>query len=332
MNVINTMNSSEIKDLISIDAFNDTSLFAVSVIDVSKYEILYANQAMKNIMYDMTAKNCWEAIHGQESVCMSCKAPILLSKLKPNIHHSQSTIDNEYSIYENFNEVANKWYQIQEKVVKLKDSRTVLISFALDISLQKEAQSKLIDTHVKLTKQTQALREAQSKLKEQANRDPLTNMYNRRYFSDISEKMIAMSKRAKEPLGVMMIDIDKFKNINDTYGHAVGDEIIKLLSNRLESLIRESDLVARFGGEEFAIILPNADEKSLMNMAERMRKDIESLSYSSKDGILKFTVSIGVDVFNYDKDDNIDSALNRADKALYKSKSEGRNKVSIFEN
>ena len=327
-----TMDSSEIKDLISIDTFNDTSLFAVSVIDLSNYEILYANQAMKNIMYDMTAKNCWEAIHGQDKPCMWCKAPMLVSELKPSLHHSQSTIDKGYSIYENFNEVANKWYQLQEKVVKLKDSREVLISFALDISLQKEAQSKLIDTHVKLTKQTEALREAQTKLKEQANRDPLTNMYNRRYFADISKKIIAISKRTKEPLSVMMIDIDKFKNINDTYGHAVGDEVIKLLSNRLESLIRESDVVARFGGEEFAIILPNADGVNAMDMAQRIRKDIEDISYPLESKAIKFTVSIGIDTFNHEKDDSIDTSLNRADKALYISKSDGRNQVSISEN
>ena len=324
------LDNSEIKDLISIDTFNDTSLFAVSVIDLSSYELVYANQAMKNIMSDLTAMNCWEAIYGQESPCMWCKAPALLANLKLNTHPSQTTVNNGYTIYEHFNEVANKWYQIQEKAVILKDSRSVLISIALDISLQKEAQSKLIDTHVKLTRQTQALQEAQAKLKEQANRDPLTNMYNRRYFSEMSEKIISIAKRTKQPLSFMMIDIDDFKKINDTYGHSVGDEVIKLLANKLIYTVRQSDIVARFGGEEFAIILPSTDTENAVLFADKIRKDIESISYKENGTSIKFTISIGVDKFNYENDNNASDSLNRADKALYEAKTTGKNKVSVF--
>ncbi len=291
----------EIKDLISIDIFNDTSLFAVSVIDLAKYELVYANQAMKNIMSDLTALNCWEAVYGQESPCLWCKAPALLANLQSEVHPSQTTVDNSYIVYEHFNEVANRWYQMQEKAVKLKDSRTVLISIALDISLQKEAQSKLIDTHVKLTKQTQALQEAKAKLKEQANRDPLTNMYNRRYFNEIAQKIIAMTKRSKEPLSLLMIDIDKFKNINDTYGHNIGDEVIKLLASRLQTMTRESDIAARFGGEEFALILPNTNQENALQLAQKIRSDIEVASCISEDTVVTFTVSIGVEEFHHTK-------------------------------
>ncbi|WP_455757384.1 GGDEF domain-containing protein [Sulfurimonas sp.] len=324
------LDDNEIKNLISIDTFNDTSLFAVSVVELPKYEVLYVNQAMKNIMSDMTAHNCWEAIHGQEAPCMWCKAPMLLANLKQNIHHSQSTMDNAYAVYEHFNEVANKWYQVQEKVITLEDSRDVLISFALDISLQKDAQSKLIDTHVKLTKQTKALEEAQKKLKEQANRDPLTNMHNRRYFSEISEKIISITKRSKDPLSLIMIDIDNFKKINDTYGHNVGDEVIKLLANELASTIRQSDVAARFGGEEFAIILPNTDATNAFIFADKLRENIENISYKDKKDTIKFTVSIGVDEFNHENDNNVSASLNRADKALYEAKTTGKNKVLIF--
>ena len=332
---MNSIDNSEIKDLISIDTFNDTSLFAVSVIDLSNYEVVYANQAMKNIMSDMTAQNCWESIHGQESPCLWCKAPALLAGLQDGLHPSQSTMNNDYITYENFNEVANKWYQLQEKVVVLKDSRNILISFALDISIQKEAQSKLIDTHVKLTKQTQALKEAQEKLEKLVNLDSLTNLYNRRYFSDISKNIISMGKRKEEPLSVIMIDIDKFKNINDNYGHSVGDQVIKLLADKLISNVRDSDIVARFGGEEFAIILPNTDIKNSLLIAEKIRKDVEECglqqcNLESHDDSIKFTVSLGVDELKYDQDTQIDSALNRADKALYEAKRTGRNKVCSY--
>jgi diguanylate cyclase (GGDEF)-like protein len=320
----------EIKDLISIDTFNDTSLFAVSVVDLLKYEIIYANQAMKNIMFDMTAQNCWQAIHGQDAPCMWCKAPMLLKNLRPEVHYSQSTVDTGYAVYEHFNEVANRWYQIQEKVVTLQDDRNVLISFALDISLQKEAQSKLIDTHVKLTKQTQALKEAQEKLKEQANRDPLTNLYNRRYFSDISEQIIALAKRTKSPLSLIMIDIDDFKKVNDTYGHNIGDEVIKLLSNEITASIRESDVVARFGGEEFAVIFPNTDGVNAFKLANKLRENIENARYIDGKESIGFTISIGLDEFNLENDATVSDSLNRADKALYNAKATGKNRVSIF--
>lgn len=324
------LNSDEIKDLISIDTFNDTSLFTVTVIDLENYQILYTNQAMKNIMSDMTAENCWEAIHGQESPCMWCKAPQLLNSLL--LSNSKRAMNDEYITYENFNEVANKWYQLQEKVVRLKDSRVVLVSFALDISMQKEAQSNLIDTHVKLTKQTQELQRAKQELKELVSRDPLTNAYNRRYFSEVASKLIPIGRRKEEPISVLMIDIDKFKKINDTYGHSAGDEVIKTLAIKLQSSTRESDIVARFGGEEFAIILPNTDKKSALTIAESIREEIEESHLdlcptTPSNELIKFTISIGVDEFNYTTDGQIDNSLNRADKALYKAKNSGRNRV-----
>ena len=285
---------------------------------------------MKNIMSDLTAVNCWESVYGQESPCMWCKAPTLLANLKSEVHPSQTTVDNGYIVYEHFNEVANRWYQLQEKVVKLKDFRTVLISIALDISLQKEAQSKLIDTHVKLTKQTQALQEAKAQLKEQANHDPLTNMYNRRYFNEIAQKIVAIIKRSKEPLSLLMIDIDKFKNINDTYGHHVGDKVIKLLALKLQEAIRESDIAARIGGEEFALILPNTDKERALELAQKIRKDMEMSSCKVDDKSVTFTVSIGVDEFEHTKDDNLFTALNRADAALYLAKASGRNRVCLY--
>lgn len=329
------VNDDEIKNLISLDTFNDTSLFAVSVIDLSTYEVIYTNQAMKNIMSDMTAQNCWESIHGQEAPCMWCKAPILLSKLSLNKTKNESVIDKEYSIYEHFNETANRWYQLQEKVLTLKDSRNVLVSFALDISIQKEAQSDLINTHVKLSKQTQALQEAQSKLKELANKDPLTNIYNRRYFNEMANKNIVSFKHNKQPSSLLMIDIDNFKNINDTYGHSTGDNVIKFLADELVSQTSEEDIVARFGGEEFAILLVNKDRNDAYLLADKIRASVENnrleqCSLKKSDDLIQFTISIGLDSLDYEKDMQIDLPLNRADKALYQAKTSGKNMVCLY--
>jgi len=325
------ISSEEIQNLLSIDTFNDASLFTVSIIDIDNQEVIYTNQAMKNIMSDLTAKKCWESVNAQEERCEWCKVPYLLNKMNIPLNPTEPLTDSAYSVYEHFNEVANKWYQVQEKIVILKDLRRMLISFSLDISLQKEAQSKLIDTHVKLTRQTEALKKAQEKLKNQANRDPLTDMYNRRYFAEISSNIIEIAKRKKENLSLFMIDIDKFKNINDTYGHNIGDEIILLLVDTLNNKLRKSDIAARFGGEEFAIILPNTEKKYIFAIAENIRKEVEKLVYKSDVGDVKFTISLGIGNFEYASDKSIEEALKRADKALYYAKEHGRNQVCSFE-
>ncbi|MBU1990100.1 GGDEF domain-containing protein [bacterium] len=313
----------ELKKFIALEVFSDTSLLAVSAIDLSTYTVIYSNQSMKDLMANNSGLNCWESIHGQNSRCSWCKAQELMEG-----NETEALPDNNgYISYEHFNEVANKWFQIQDKIIKYKDGRDIMISLALDISLQKEAQSKFISTHVKLVQQTQALKSAQKKLKEQAHRDPLTNMYNRRYFADMSEKIIAYAKREKEPVSLIMLDIDDFKKINDTYGHTTGDEIIKLLSERLNLLSRESDITARFGGEEFAMILPKTDLKNALKFAEKIRHDIEKVEYTSTNETIRFTISIGVDEFKKDQDRAIDTSINRADKALYKAKESGKNRV-----
>ena len=110
------------------------------------------------------------------------------------------------------------------------------------------------------------------KLKEQANRDPLTNMYNKRHFAIISDSILELTNRSKESLSVIMIDIDKFKNINDTHGHIIGDKILILLANKLMSLVRKSDTIARVGGEEFAILLPNTSATQADILATKIRE------------------------------------------------------------
>jgi diguanylate cyclase (GGDEF)-like protein len=127
---------------------------------------------------------------------------------------------------------------------------------------------------------------------------------------------------------LMILDIDKFKSINDTYGHDVGDIVIINLANYLKQRQRKSDIVSRFGGEEFVILLPNTSLENAKNLAEDIRKDIQNstLEFNLKSA-LQYTVSIGVSQIDIKNEKNIESALKRADKALYEAKNNGRNKV-----
>lgn len=181
----------------------------------------------------------------------------------------------------------------------------------------------------KLSRVNKQLYQLQKELQEQAHRDPLTNLYNRRYFSEVAINIINLKKREKQDVGVIMIDIDKFKLVNDTYGHTIGDNVIISLASLLIKHTRESDIVARIGGEEFAILLANTSLDESVNIANKLREYVEKTEIEINDKtVLKFTISLGVSKV-LENDKNIDSFLNRADKALYKAKENGRNRVEI---
>lgn len=174
------------------------------------------------------------------------------------------------------------------------------------------------------------LEEVHKKLKEEANKDYLTNLYNKRYFDEVSHNLIEIAKRQNSPISVIMIDIDFFKNINDTYGHIVGDEVIKNIASLLIKNTRKSDIVSRFGGEEFAILLPNTNKKDAKEIAEKLRNIIEEhiiILENTKE--IKLTISLGVCQMNLKCDENISKVIDNADIALYQAKKQGRNKVII---
>lgn len=168
----------------------------------------------------------------------------------------------------------------------------------------------------------------QKELKLLALTDPMTKLYNRRYFTKVSAHILDMARRDKKDLSLMIMDIDKFKNINDTFGHAVGDEVIIEFAKVLHRQKRNSDVLCRFGGEEFVILLPETNCDGAEVVAEKIRKKTESLSINiDSNTTLQFTVSLGISSVFADNEENIEEALQRADEALYKAKNNGRNQV-----
>ncbi len=160
--------------------------------------------------------------------------------------------------------------------------------------------------------------------------DPLTGLYNRRYALQHMSRIADRSAETNLPYAVMMMDLDKFKSVNDTYGHAAGDEVLKEFARRLQENLRGVDLVARFGGEEFMIVMPDTNETEAGFAAERLRKSVDARAFSLPDGKkIDVTVSIGV-AFGLGNDRTLESLLGQADKALYDSKTGGRNRVSYF--
>ena len=170
----------------------------------------------------------------------------------------------------------------------------------------------------------------QNELKLLASTDSMTKLYNRRYFTKISEYTLKLSKRENHNVSIIMLDIDKFKNVNDTYGHQVGDDVIIMLANKLMEHQRKSDIVCRYGGEEFVVLLPNTSIEGANSVAKKIREDVEQLTIkldSKKE--LNFTISLGISQVDMKNDINIESALKSADDALYEAKNSGRNKICI---
>jgi len=168
------------------------------------------------------------------------------------------------------------------------------------------------------------------KLEEMAFYDPLTNMLNRRKFEELSNIELKRSIRHKSELSFLMLDIDKFKIINDTYGHAAGDEVLKQFSSICLDISRDIDTIARIGGEEFVVMLTETNQDGAYIFAEKFRKEIFNTSITINDKTIKYTVSIGISSLNIDTDTNVDMILQRADSALYEAKNTGRNKSVIY--
>lgn len=177
----------------------------------------------------------------------------------------------------------------------------------------------------KLREMTRALSARSVTLEHAALTDGLTGMQNRRFFDDALHEYIEEFRRIGRPVGLMIIDLDHFKAVNDTHGHDVGDQVLKVVAECLTSMTRYHDVVARLGGEEFAVVVPNMDDSGLITFAERLRKAIASVFVVHGNLRLRVTASIGLAV--WDGKESADELYRRADKQLYHAKGLGRNRV-----
>lgn len=171
------------------------------------------------------------------------------------------------------------------------------------------------------------LKERNQRLEELSNTDPLTQLANRRQLMRVAHQEFQRSQRAAHPLSLIMVDIDHFKSINDTYGHQQGDVVLKVVAEALRSQLRDYDLASRFGGEEFALVLPETGPLPATQVAERIRAAVAHLKFSGSMEKLKMTVSLGVATVPDPAIHNIEDLIRLADDALYAAKREGRNRV-----
>jgi two-component system cell cycle response regulator len=175
----------------------------------------------------------------------------------------------------------------------------------------------------------QEVRRAQEKLADMSTKDSLTNLYNRRYFTEILEREFSRAERYDSGFSLCMMDLDRFKAVNDTHGHPAGDTVLKEAARLLSSSFRKGDLVCRFGGEEFAAILHRAGKEEARIACEAFRKKLESVSMEHEGALLRVTVSIGIQAFEKEKMGTPEEMMRLADNALYRAKDGGRNRVVV---
>lgn len=174
----------------------------------------------------------------------------------------------------------------------------------------------------------QQLNLANDKLQKMSRIDGLTGLFNRRFWEECCKLEFKRVKRTQGPSSLLMLDIDHFKPVNDTYGHPAGDEVIKSLADIIKSSVRETDIAGRYGGEEFSIVLPDTDAQSALQVAERIRQTTAETIVKYEKLELKVTVSLGIAELDDKLDDHMDW-VSQADQALYEAKETGRNKVVI---
>ncbi len=185
-----------------------------------------------------------------------------------------------------------------------------------------EMNDELYNKTIELVNKNRQLEKANARIQKLMQTDPLTGLANRRYFNQRFETDASFSRRNNHPLSLVMADLDRFKSVNDNYGHDAGDEVLMGFADLISANCRTEDLPARFGGEEFIILLPGTGLNKTLQFCERIRKKMEKISF--REGKIRVTVSMGAALFT--RDDTLEHLVKRADQALYRAKQNGRNR------
>jgi diguanylate cyclase (GGDEF)-like protein/PAS domain S-box-containing protein len=202
-------------------------------------------------------------------------------------------------------------------------------SVVRDISKRKQQEEQLKKANEQLNFRIAEVERLHAELREQAMRDPLTQLHNRHYLNETIHREMLRIQREKLPLSVIILDVDYFKRINDTHGHAAGDKVLIGLAGLISNHMRGSDIICRYGGEEFIAVLPGATLRDAEKRAEELRTLCQNTVFRHNRKKLKITVSLGLAAYP-EHGNTVEEVIIKADKALYQSKHNGRNQISTY--
>lgn len=203
------------------------------------------------------------------------------------------------------------------------------IAIKEDVTAKKESDAKLREAYTRLEEQMKEIQGLQGELREQAIRDPLTKLHNRHYLKETLGRELSRAMREQYPITFLLLDIDRFKQVNDTYGHAAGDLVLIDLADHLAEFTRTGDIVCRYGGEEFLVVFPNTKEQEAFLIADRLRESIQESPIHADHNMISITISAGISEFPAHGQFET-QILQAADKALYHAKHSGRNQVTLW--
>lgn len=187
-----------------------------------------------------------------------------------------------------------------------------------------------VNIHLKIKTLQDNLKESNQRLLQLSLTDPLTELNNRRHLMELLGNEFERTRRTNDPCAFVMIDLDHFKRVNDTYGHQQGDVVLRATAREIKRQLRQYDSAARFGGEEFALILPETSPKDAVMVAERLRQSLCDMQFTGSIAELTITASFGIATIPYEKIASIEDLIRLADDALYTAKNNGRNRVEII--
>lgn len=275
----------------------------VYVSDMETHELIYMNAYGRRIWGDTSGRKCWQVLQHSTAPCEFCTNDQLVDEdglpTPPHVWEFQNRLDNH-------------WYQCRDQAITWTDGRLVRLEIATDITDRKTMELELEAAH----------REA----REASLRDELTGLHNRRAFFELGSRLIVQTRRSEAPLALIMFDLDHFKTVNDTYGHQAGDEVLHQVGELIRLRTRESDISARIGGEEFALLLPEATTDEALEMADRLKVLMGELKIVAGQDLISPSASFGVAALG-PGDPDLEGLVMRADTAMYRSKAEGRNRV-----
>jgi diguanylate cyclase (GGDEF)-like protein/PAS domain S-box-containing protein len=236
-------------------------------------------------------------------------------------------------VYEWSTETNDGVVHYQTSVSPLRNAKGIIfgiVGLGRDITQRKRSEEVIQQTNENLRERLEEIENLQKKLKEQVIRDPLTDLFNRRYLQETLEREVSRAVRDNNPVSLIIMDIDYFKRINDSFGHSAGDQMLQAIGTLIKANIRLEDIPCRYGGEEFLVVMPGASLQVAQQRAKTLHEKISALRVELESHEIQITVSLGVASFPA-HGSNGEEILMRADRALYQAKKDGRNRISVFQ-